>query len=576
VPDLAGAYYLQVDEQGIILVGRDTQGAFYGAQTLVQLLQPSLGALVVQPARIVDYPSLRWRGVHLFGSTQPDFLPRLIQNVITPAKFNHLVIECGYAQWETIRPAWVDISAPKPILQEAVRTARANLLEPIPLVQSLGHMYWVFRNDANLELAEDPETPWAISPRRPQTRPFLQRLYDEVFQLFQPRHFHVGLDEVALRGRFPYRPESQGATKAELFTEHAEWLYQELKGRGVERVYMWGDALLAPGEAHDGGAQARSPEEARYVRERLSKLPDLVICDWHYTPTEPEGYISLNGLQRAGFTNLIATTWYDPMNIHTFARAAQQRRIGGLLQSTWAGYSLNENTLRTQEFRQFVAYLLAGLYAWDTNAPAPDQLPFDVEALFHDWYRREPTPLQTRSGFTVRLAELANHALTEWHSAFQNLPAGSVWLGGHRYEIAGEPNAPKGVMMGGYLVPGDPVRYPQSITIPLERPVRCLYLLTTVAHSVEQGAVVAELTVEYADGTSESVPLRYGIHLRAWNDPRYAFEGRPVWSQRTNLGWARLRQIRWQNPHPEKPVRTVRLSASDRTASLVLVAVSGE
>ncbi len=576
VPDIPGAYFLKVDSSGITIVGRGVEGAFYGAQTLAQLFQPTEGALLVNPIRIVDYPTLHWRGVHLFGSTQPDFLPRLIQNVIAPAKFNHLIIECGYGQWETIRPAWVDISAPKPILREAVQTARAHLLEPIPLIQSLGHMYWAFRNNANLELAEDPETPWAISPRRPLTRPFLQRLYDEVFEVFQPRHFHVGLDEVALRGRFPFRPESQGATKAELFTEHAEWLHQELKGRGIEKVLMWGDALLAPGEANDGGAQARSPEEARYVRERLSKLPDLVIADWHYTPAEPEGYISLRVLQEAGFREIIATTWYDPKNIYTFARGAQLRRITGLLQSTWAGYSLNENTLRGQEFRQFIAYLLAGLYAWDPNAPEPDQLPFDVEAVFHDWYRREPIPLQPKAGFTVDLSSLANHTLSDWHSVFQRVPVGSVSIGGYRYAIAGEPNAPKGVMMAGYLVPDSADRYPRQITIPIERAVQNLYLLATTAYPVESGVEVADLTIEYADGTESTMALTYGVQLRAWNDSGYAFEGRPLWSGRIDTGWARLRQIHWQNPYPDKSVRAVRLNLSDRTASFVLVGLSGD
>lgn len=193
VPDLPGAYYLEVSERGVRVIGRLAEGAFYGVQTLIQWFQPTEGALQAEPVRIIDYPHLRWRGVHLFGSTQPDFLPRLIENVIAHAKFNHLVLECGYAQWEAIRPAWVDISAPKPLLREAVQTARRNLLEPIPLIQSLGHMGWAFRNDAHRELAEDPETPWALAPRIPKARQFLLRLYDEVFELFETAFFPCGL-----------------------------------------------------------------------------------------------------------------------------------------------------------------------------------------------------------------------------------------------------------------------------------------------------------------------------------------------------------------------------------------------
>jgi hypothetical protein len=437
VPDQQGAYFLQVTADGIRIVGRLPEGAFYGVQTLMQWLQPTEGALEAAPVRIIDYPHLKWRGVHLFGSTEAGFLPRLIENVIAHAKFNHLVLECGYGQWETIRDAWVDISAPKSLLREAVQVSRQNLLEPIPLIQSLGHMYWVFRNDANKHLAEDPDTPWAIAPRGAETRPFLQRLYDEVFEVFQPRHFHAGLDEVTLRGRFPNRPESKGASVAELFVEHTEWVHAELKRRGVNRVLMWGDVLLAPGEANDGGAHAKSPDEARFTRERLSKLPDLVICDWHYTPAEPERYISLDVLQRAGFKEIIATTWYNPRNIATFAKAARQRRIAGLLQSTWAGYSLNEGTLQGIELRQFVAYLLAGAYAWDTDLPMPDELPYDFERLFIERYRREAVPLQARAGFMVDLASAYNFDLTTLSPLFAELPKGEVWLGGHKFVLGG-------------------------------------------------------------------------------------------------------------------------------------------
>ncbi len=570
VPDQQGAYYLQASREGVRIIGRLSEGAFYGVQTLMQWLQPTVGALEAQPVRIIDYPHLKWRGVHLFGSTQAAFLPRLIENVIAHAKFNHLIIECGYGQWDAIREAWVDISAPKGLLREAVQVSRQNLLEPIPLIQSLGHMYWVFRNDANKHLAEDPETPWAIAPRGSETRPFLQRLYDEVFEVFQPRHFHIGMDEVTLRGRFPNRPESKGALVAELFTEHAEWVHGEMKRRGVEKVLMWGDVLLAPGEANDGGAHAESPDAARFTRERLSKLQDVAVCDWHYTPAEPERYISLDVLQRAGFREIIATTWYNPRNIATFAKAARQRRIAGLLQSTWAGYSLNERTLQTIELRQFVAYLLAGAYAWDTDLPMPEELPHDFERLFIERYRREAVSLQARGGFVVDLSAAYNCDLTTLSPLFSELPAGAARLGGHRFALGGA----RGLMLASYLAP-EPL--PREVRLTLERPVRTLYLLHTAGWQTEQGREVGRIRIEYADGAREEQPILYGVHLRAWNDRLYALEGLPLWRARDaqgNLATARL--LEWRNPHPDKPIRAVQFVVTDPIAGWTLLGLSGE
>ncbi|GIV07691.1 MAG: hypothetical protein KatS3mg017_0893 [Fimbriimonadales bacterium] len=180
------------------------------------------------------------------------------------------MIECGYGQWDTIRDAWVDISAPKPLLRAAVQTARKNQIEPIPLIQSLGHMSWVFRNDAHKHLAEDPDTPWALAPRNPETRLFLQRLYDEVFEVFQPRHFHVGLDEVAQRGRFPNRPESQGATAAELFVEHAEWVSQRNEAAGHREGAHVGGYAARPGRSERRG-RTRSQRPGGAVHTRTAR-----------------------------------------------------------------------------------------------------------------------------------------------------------------------------------------------------------------------------------------------------------------------------------------------------------------
>lgn len=570
VPDQQGAHYLEVGSAGAKVIGRLREGAFYGVQTLMQWFQPDSGALVAAPVRIIDYPHLKWRGVHLFGSTQPDFLPRLIENVIAHAKFNYLVIECGYGQWDTIRDAWVDISAPKPLLRVAVKVARNNQIEPIPLIQSLGHMYWAFRNDANKHLAEDPDTPWAIAPRSPETRPFLQRLYDEVFEVFQPRHFHIGLDEVAQRGRFPNRPESEGATAAELFVEHAEWVHSEMKRRGIEKVLMWGDMLLAPGEANDGGAHAPSIQEAQFIRERLSRLKDLVLCDWHYIPTEPENYISLPILQSARFREIIATTWFNPRNIATFAKAAQQRRIAGLLQSTWAGHTLSERTLQGRELRQFVAYLVAGAYAWDTDLPMPDQLPYDFERRFIERYYREPIALHARGGFVVNLAPWANYDLSQLSPLWTELPVGTARLSGHQFALSGA----RGLMLASYLAPES---LPKAVRLALNRPVNTLYLLHTTAWQTELGSEVGRIAVEYADGTQSEQAVVYGRHIRAWSDRLYALEGLPLWRARDANGEiATARLFKWRNPYPKKIVRAVRFIASDPVAGWTLLGVAGD
>ncbi|GIV07209.1 MAG: hypothetical protein KatS3mg017_0411 [Fimbriimonadales bacterium] len=118
---------------------------------------------------------------------------------------------------------------------------------------------------------------------------------------------------------------------------------------------------------------------------------------------------------------------------------------------------------------------------------------------------------------------------------------------------------------------------PQTVTLALNRPVRTLYLLHTTAWQTETGQEVGRIIIEYADGAQAELPIVYGQHLRAWNDPLYALEGLPVWRARDAHGnHATLRLLQWRNPHPEKTVRTVRFTATDPIAGWTLAAIAAD
>src|SRR4051794_8509785 len=179
-------------------------------------------------------------------------------------------------------------------------------------------------------------------------------------------------------GGYPHRDDAKewGATK--LFTHDVNKLHDFFKPKDV-KLMLWGDMLLDKSESSDQAANAESAAEAKARRDAIPK--DAIICDWHYEPRKPEAYKSLKVFKDAGFKT-IACTWYTPENIHSFARAAHDFGAWGLLQTTWAGYSVNEKTLQS-ELRQFTAYILAAEYAWNADiAPPPDQLPYRADDVF--------------------------------------------------------------------------------------------------------------------------------------------------------------------------------------------------
>jgi hypothetical protein len=376
-------YRLDASAGRIEIVAPTARGAFYGLQTLTQLLKPHSDRITMRAAVIEDWPALGFRGAHWFPSASGvGFHRKLIQRVMAPHKLNYAVIQCEAAKWDS-HP---EIAAPNSISRKDLRAlvdlCRENYIEPIPLINCPGHAQWLFRNNQNLHLAEDAATPYAYCVSHPESDVVIKEILTEAIEVFRARYVHLGHDEVTLRGRFPSPdcPRCQGRSATELVLENARRLSAWLKERKIQPV-IWGDMLLAKGESADGSAHAPNLAEAQ---ERRAGVPrEAIIADWHYG--QGDQYPSLNLFRKQGLKT-IAVTWDKPLNIYHFARAARRSRSMGLLQSTWCGYFPDGNVLRGASFPQFSAFILAAEYAWSARAEPPDRLSYDPAVVFRQAY----------------------------------------------------------------------------------------------------------------------------------------------------------------------------------------------
>ena len=379
----AEGYALAAGPGGVVVAGHDPAGTFYGAQTLCQMLGRDAGGVYVSGARIRDYPSLGWRGAHLFvGDHALPFHEKLIARVFARLKMNALVLECEQARWDTLGKAAPPWAMSKADLKTEVAFARRYGLAVTPLVNSVGHMPWAFEGGANAALAEDPQTPYAAYVASPATDAFLFKLYDEVLDTFGSSSLHIGGDEVALRGRYPYRSRAQFPTLADAYVAQVTRAHDHLKAHHV-RTMLWGDMLLAPGEAADA-ASAPSAAQARQMRDRLPH--DIILTDWHYRGSGP--FASLGVLRGAGFGPIIGATWFETGNVQSFSGALAAGHERGLLETTWAGFNSSEANFR-HEKRQFVAFVLAAEYAWnggDAGGKLGAPLPYDPAQVFDRLY----------------------------------------------------------------------------------------------------------------------------------------------------------------------------------------------
>jgi hypothetical protein len=325
---------------------------------------------------------------------------------------------------------------------------------------------------------------------------------------------------------------------------------------------LWGDMLLHKSECTDAG-NAQTIEEAKKRREAVAK--DAIICDWHYDVAPPEHYKSLNIFKDSGFRT-IACSWYTPANIANFAKAAEMYGAWGLLQTTWAGYSLDEKTL-DREFKQFAAWIPAAEYAWNPDSPPPEKLPWRAEDVFAEAFGGSSEPTKPKSGFTVDLRDCDSFKFSDTMFDLSIAPIDQTLRG---YSFAANNGA---VRLAGAMTSE---RDPRSVTITLGKTLSQLVFLHATWCPAADGENVGEYQIVYQTGETEHIPLIYGRNIRSLEDTGAALGAKLAWRGKTRGGVdVALRMMIWSNPHPEKPIVKVVFKSDHPYASPMLIRLTG-
>lgn len=313
-------------------------------------------------------PKVAWRGVHLFvGPNALEFHKKLWNNVLLPLGYNKVVLQCEQTEWKCLPNLRGGINMKRDDLRRLCEWYRSKGVEVIPLVQSFGHTQWLSQGGKNLDLMMNAKVPFTVDPRKPAVQKLYTRLWKEVIEVTKPKTVHFGLDEVDFRG-MPKNP----ALVTRLWKIQVPFLAGLAKKHKVQMM-LWGDEIIAPGE----GAGPASGGTLSDAKERRAVLPKgATICDWHYQNNpDPALYKpTLVLFQREGFKT-IASAWNKPNNIRGQSLAAIETG-SGYLQTTWAGYELNETVMR-KNLQQFSAVVLAAEFAWGwkgNNRDRPDDV----------------------------------------------------------------------------------------------------------------------------------------------------------------------------------------------------------
>jgi serine/threonine protein kinase/WD40 repeat protein/tetratricopeptide (TPR) repeat protein len=215
-----------------------------------------------------------------------------------------------------------------------------------------------------------------------------------------------------------------------------------------------------------------------------------------------------------------------------------------------------------------------------------DSLPEEVRPT---WEAVSHRPLSSSNAFrTIDLRGQANLLLkSSFHrksdQGLRNLPQGLRKFGGVHYEIGS-----KCIHLHTPLAPPNSklVDFPSRVTnIKAEGQFQKLHLLHTVGfgNNTRLGTTIAQLILHYSDGSSETLDVVNGVHARDWWDggESKAASGQVVWRSTyepldgTTSG-RRLYHSEWNNPHPDRTLKTIDLVAAGTNATTICVAITLE
>lgn len=388
----AEGYLLSVNENGISIQHHTSAGFQHALHTLVQLVKNENGQLIIPAVKINDWPSVAWRGIHMFtGPTSWPLHKRMYDRILFPLKMNKVVLLCEQAKWKSRPELHNSISVPLEDLKKEFEYLRKNFNEPIPLIQSLGHMEWFFKPKENRWMAINPEYPYTINPNLPQAKYAVKQLWDETFELLQPKTMHIGFDEIGMIGFNQPREK-----EVEYFKTQIDYLHNYAKTKNA-KLMLWGDMGLGPGEGPDA-LNGITKERAATIR---SFIPEgSYVADWHYLDNpNTEVYKPNLKIWKQNKNIPLASPWLWPNNVHGFVKAAIDEKAG-VLQTTWADFESSEKNMLLN-IEQFGAYILAMDYAWSGRKELPEQLPYNAVEEWVSRFYSQPKPIQARAGYKV-------------------------------------------------------------------------------------------------------------------------------------------------------------------------------
>ena len=384
-----GGYSLKVSSKCIVIQGMTDEGAFYGLQSLRQLIdnnQPS----EIPCVHIHDWPNKPFRGIRIYvpGPENIVFYKRFIRDFMAYFKYNKVILEMNACMRLDEHPELN--SGGKEFYKDLIYTRRSRVtgpheqiqnsthhdaadgeildkeqvadlgayakkfhIETIPEIPSLSHVYYLLTNHRELAEIKNAEWPDTYCPSNPDSRKLYFEVLDEYIEVMNPNMIHIGHDE----WRMPTHvcENCKGKDYKELFIQDVTSIHQYLKKKNI-RVAIWGDHLLVKRRTAELRPRT-SPTGYEYSmpgaitpEQLMTRIPkDILVFNWSWKIYKPgRGEENDIQLSEAGFEQVHAN--FETI-INEYKRRSKLAGLIGGAPSAWvATNELNFGKINLHKF----------------------------------------------------------------------------------------------------------------------------------------------------------------------------------------------------------------------------------
>jgi len=616
-------YILRMEANLAIVAGSDDRGAFYGLQSLRQLMMKDDSGLSFRGVQIRDWPTKPFRGLKLYlpGRNNIPFFKRFVRDFMALYKYNTLIMEMNasmrFERHPELNSGWVKFSREvnyhrrnyppgaqheweqnsthqdtadggyleKEEVADLARWVRRYHIDLVPELPSFTHSYYLMSE--HRDLAEVPGEQWpdTYCPSNPESYKLLFDVYDEYIELLHPRMIHAGHDELFLP--VGLCPRCKDKDIRERYGEDVRKIHDYLKSKGI-RMAIWGDMLLEgvrgsglqSKKTRDGFAYftpgAMTPEQVRRL------IPnDILIFNWFWsgsdgTYTEPQAQAFEVQLEKMGFEEVFGNF---TSGMKQYESRIQRKSIAGGAPSAW--FATNEVGFGKDLLSDFLG---CSNMLWRGEALDGPKLSGMVQEMVPDIRVRlqgeEPPSATESTMIPVPMSASFNAGTVEagWNVVLTGMKTGAVRLGKVNFDLAS--NQEKCVAISG-TDGKKKTGLPKAVSVRIGVDATSLVFLHASARPAtnkesfrllfdqdDTADMLGWYEVVYEDGFVTTIPIRYGVNIAEWNwakrtsarDYCYAADAVPLGGAADNP--ITFFAFEWRNPRLGKKIEEIRLKGT--------------